>query len=119
MSQDRDSPPFEDSCRRAYAFCQQAKYAEAEACFHEALTLRPDSADVLSDLGTVLGLQARLKEALLHLERAIAVEPAHPRAHANLAAALLGLNRLGEAEAAARRAWRSTQSMPRRITTWG
>ena len=84
--------------------CQQARLAEAEACFHEALTLRPDSADVLNDLGTVLGMQSRLDEAVPYLERAIAAEPAHARAHSNLAAALFGLSRLDEAEAAARRA---------------
>jgi protein O-GlcNAc transferase len=103
---DTERPPssFEAWCKRALELCQEARYVEAEACFHEALALRPDSADVLNDLGTVLGLQSRLDEAAHYLERAIAAEPAHPRAHANLAAALLGLDRLSEAEAAARRA---------------
>lgn len=106
MSQDRVSPPltFDESCRRAHELCRQARFVEAETCLRESLSLRSDSADVLNDLGTVLGLQGRLEEAADYLERAIAMNPAHARAHSNLAAALLGLKRLDEAEVAARRA---------------
>jgi predicted O-linked N-acetylglucosamine transferase (SPINDLY family) len=102
--QSRPGSSFQACCREGYELCQQGRFGEAEACFHDALTLRPDSADVLSDLGTVLGLQSRLEEATHYLGRAIAAEPAHARAHTNLAAALLGLSRLDEAEVAARRA---------------
>ena len=82
--------------------CQQRRFGEAEARFHDALTLKPDSADVLNDLGTVLGLQSRPEEAVGTTSRGRSRRSrTHARAHANLAAALFGLNRLDEAEAAA------------------
>ncbi len=95
---------FEACCRRADAFCQQRRFAEAEAWYHEALRFRPDAADVLNDLGKVLALLSRPEEAVGTFRRAIAAQPDHARPHVNLAAVLLDLNRLDEAESAARRA---------------
>ena len=110
---------FEACCRDGFELCQQGRLGEAEARFHDALTLKPDSADVLNDLGTVLGLQSRLEEAAHYLRRAITAEPTLARRHANLAAALMGLKRLDEAEAAARAPWSSRPTTLPRTTTWG
>lgn len=101
---DGSAPTFESCCRRAYELSQLGRWAEAEPWYHEALALRPDSVDVLSDLAKVLVLQARPEEALEYLGRALAANPRNGVALINLAATLFGLNRLAEAEAAARMA---------------
>jgi protein O-GlcNAc transferase len=95
---------FEECCRRAYASCQQERFAEAETWYHQALGFRPDSADALNDLGKVLVLQSRPEEGTAYFRRAIAADPDHARAYLNLAAALFELNRLDQAEPAARQA---------------
>jgi protein O-GlcNAc transferase len=95
---------FEACCRRAYALCEQERFAEAESWYHQALAYRPDAADVLNDLGKVLVLQLRAEEGAGYFRRAVAADPEHARAFLNLAAAMFELNRMDEAEAAARRA---------------
>ncbi len=102
----REEPAWSfDTCRgRAYALCEQSRFAEAEPWFHQALQLRPESADLLNDLGKALVLQSRQEEGTSYLRKAIAADPRHARAHLNLATTLIALNRLAEAESAARKA---------------
>ena len=99
-----ETPAYADCCRRAYEFCEKGRFFEAEPWIRDALAIRPDSADLLNDLGKVLVLQSRSEEGLASFRRAIAVEPDHARAHLNLAAALFDLERAAEAEPVARRA---------------
>ena len=58
----------------------------------------------LIDEGIVLGRQGRLDDAAAMFRHALAADPQHPRAYANLAVALERLGRLDESLAAARRA---------------
>jgi predicted O-linked N-acetylglucosamine transferase (SPINDLY family) len=99
-------PPgsFEACFQRGYELRHQGRLGEAEAWYHQALQLRPDSADTLCNLGTVLFLQARLEEAETYFRRTIAGTPDHFLSHLNLAATLLEMDRVAEAEVLARRA---------------
>jgi predicted TPR repeat methyltransferase/predicted Zn-dependent protease len=76
-----------------------ARLSEAGELFRRLVSAAPKDAVALAELGALEVALGRPQEALLHLERAIAIEP-RSRAHADLAAALLILGRLDEAEAA-------------------
>ena len=53
----------------------QRRHAEAEPVFREALTLNPDDADVLNNLGTAVWEQGRAPEAMAYYLRAHQLKP--------------------------------------------
>ena len=53
----------------------QKRHAEAELVFREALTLDPDDADVLNNLGTAVWEQGRGSEAMAYYLRAHQLKP--------------------------------------------
>jgi Flp pilus assembly protein TadD len=63
--------------------------ATLEAVAHLRLVVkgRPDDADAWNNLGTALAMQGDLQEAARSFERALAVDPSHAAARANLARA--------------------------------
>lgn len=103
---------FEYCCRRGYEHCQNGDYRWGGFWLEEALEFRPDSGDLLSDLGKVMVLQSRLEDGAALFRRAIAADPGNARAHVNLAATLLELGQLDDAERAARRAVELEPSSP-------
>ena len=68
--------------------------AGADQHFARALKLRPKDPEILCDRGYSLYLRRRWADAEDSLKQAMAVDPAHPRSHANLA---LVLARQGDA----------------------
>jgi tetratricopeptide (TPR) repeat protein len=66
--------------------------------------LDPDSVEAQADLGVAYVALANLSQALDHAERALELEPNFHVLHENKAAVLMMLNRLEEAEQAARKA---------------
>lgn len=92
--------------RRGAVLQQQGRLAEAEACYRQAVALRPGPghARLCADLGVVLCLLGRLDEACTWLERAVGLEPTLAGAHHNLGNALFNLGRLDEAAASYRAA---------------
>ncbi len=78
--------------------------AEAEACYRQALALRPDYAAALNNLGNLLQGRGEHSQAEACYRRALALDPAYAEAHENLGAALLEQAKPVEAEASARRA---------------
>jgi predicted O-linked N-acetylglucosamine transferase (SPINDLY family) len=60
-----------------------ARYDDAIDCFREALAVAPDTAEILGNLGAVLGNCGLLDEAIDRM-RASATLAADPRAHGNL-----------------------------------
>ncbi len=85
--------------RLALDYQQRGDPAKAREVFAEGRRRFPDSAPIWLNSGVFLGEQGDLAEARACLERAIALAPANPAAHTNLAAACLAL---GDREGARR-----------------
>lgn len=78
------------------------RYAEAEACFAEALRLRPDFALAANNLGFVYYKQGRFPEAGRWFQNAIKADPSRAVAYLNLGDALDQAGDSKEAQAAFR-----------------
>jgi tetratricopeptide (TPR) repeat protein/SAM-dependent methyltransferase len=76
---------------------QQGRLDEAIARYEQALAIKPDFVDVLSNLGVALKDRGRVDEAIARYEQAIALQPDFADALYNLANALRDRGRLGEA----------------------
>lgn len=83
---------------------QAGRIDEALALYERALFLRPDYADVHSNMGVALFSRGRVDEAVEHYERAVVLNPEHANALNNLGAALATQGRLEEAAARCQRA---------------
>lgn len=79
---------------------------ESQCFFYQALTLDPEYADCLINLGNAFFGEDRLEDAELAYRKALQISPADVRAHQNLGVALQVLGRIAEAEAAFRTALR-------------
>lgn len=90
--------------RRGNVLMQQSRFADAEQAYKQALTLHPQDADALANLGRALHAQRRLPEAALASHLAVTVRPDFAEAQVDLACVLLDLGRLPEAEATLRTA---------------
>jgi protein O-GlcNAc transferase len=76
------------------------RLAEAETIYREVLTGDPNHFEALHMMGVLAGQVGRHKMALQLIGRAAAIAPGDAAAQCNLGAALLGENRLDEAEIA-------------------
>jgi tetratricopeptide (TPR) repeat protein len=65
-----------------------SRYAEAQALFEQALSLRPDDADILYRLNGVYWDVWKYPEALRLIEQAIALDPTQPPFYWSLASTL-------------------------------
>jgi predicted O-linked N-acetylglucosamine transferase (SPINDLY family) len=82
----------------------QGKLDEAVACYHRALKLKPDFAEVHSNLGNALKDQGKLDEAVACHRRALELKPDYAGALNNLGNALRDQGKLDEAVTSYRRA---------------
>lgn len=80
------------------------RFDDAETALREALEIRPDDPDLLTEGGALAEDQSRLEEALDWVGRALAVEPRDKLALLSRTGLLRKLRRFAEAEAAAREA---------------
>jgi Flp pilus assembly protein TadD len=64
-----------DYFRRGTSLLRERCFAEAEACFREALRIDPDDADVLNNLGTAVWEQGRAGESMAYYLRAHQFKP--------------------------------------------
>jgi tetratricopeptide (TPR) repeat protein len=94
----------EEHFRQGNLLREAGRGEEAIAAFCAALALRPESAEVASNLGHLLEQAGRLEEALVYYRQAIAANPGLPEAQHNLGNALFKTHRLAEAVGAFRRA---------------
>src|SRR5262249_2525427 len=78
---------------------QQGRLGGAEACFRQAIRLKPDYADAHNNLGVALRDQQQLSEAEVCFREAVRLQPHYAAAHNNLGAALREQGRVREAEA--------------------
>src|SRR5262249_58356049 len=65
----------EMNCSDLSSLMGQRRFAEAESLLREALRIRPDDADVVNKLGTVLWEQGRVVEAETFFVRANQLNP--------------------------------------------
>lgn len=82
----------------------QKQYTKAIRCYGRVLTVAPDSAEVLNNLGAVHQLRGDSKPAAECFRRALTLKPGYAQAHCNLGVALRKLGRLNDAIACQRRA---------------
>jgi tetratricopeptide (TPR) repeat protein len=75
------------------------RLAEAAAAYRKILALRPDSAEVYSNLGDILREQGKLDAAAAHYERAVALKPALFQTLNNLGNLLRAQGKLHQAAA--------------------
>jgi predicted O-linked N-acetylglucosamine transferase (SPINDLY family) len=95
---------FEQMMREALAHHQAGRWAEAVAAYRRALALRPDYAEVYSNLGLALQNLGRFEEAIGAFERAAGLRPDLAAIQANMGNALRAGARFHGAIAAYRRA---------------
>jgi predicted O-linked N-acetylglucosamine transferase (SPINDLY family) len=83
---------------------EHGRFAEAEACFLEALAIEPGYAEAHFKLGNIFYTRRQLPEAEACYRRAIAIAPDYVKAHYNLGNVLRDSSRLAEAETSYQRA---------------
>ena len=107
----RDPENFDALHGLAIVRSQQGEFAPAESLLAHALALRPGSAELLYNRGSLLHKLGRNQDALTCLDAALAVRSDYPEALGNRGALLMDLGRHDEALAdfnrltAARPAW--------------
>ena len=100
------------SSGRISALCQRQllQYEAAAGSLRRSLALRPQSAETLNALASVLRSQGREADAKAAFEQVLAIDPNHVAANVNLAKALSEERRLAEAESHLARAVGSLRS---------
>lgn len=86
-----------DLLKAALHHHQTGRLPEAEALYRQVLTIKPDNADVLFNLGVALKQQGKADEAIAAYRQTIDIRPNYAEAHYNLGNLLLGLSKLDEA----------------------
>src|ERR1700683_1567832 len=89
MSAPTDQLSPVDLQQTARVAAREGRGEEAIRALLQALVLRPESAELLNDLGNALLNQRQFGHAVASYERAISVRPDYPQAHINLGNAYL------------------------------
>jgi predicted O-linked N-acetylglucosamine transferase (SPINDLY family) len=84
---------------RGVALAQKGKPAEGEACFRQAVRVKPDFAQGHGNLGNALAELGRPEEALAAYAEAVRLDPDFAQGHSNLGNLLVELGRFEEAVA--------------------
>jgi superkiller protein 3 len=82
----------------------QGELARSEAAYRKVIDLKPEYAEVYTNLGLVLQQQRKLEDAVAAHRKAIELRNNYPNAYTNLGLALQDQGKLAEAEAAYRKA---------------
>jgi predicted O-linked N-acetylglucosamine transferase (SPINDLY family) len=98
---------------------QSGRFAEAEACYRQALALVPAHPEALHLLGLLAHQIGRSDIAQTLIERAIGADASRPTYHLNHGAALQALGRLDEAVTAWRRALALRPAYPEAFNNLG
>jgi tetratricopeptide (TPR) repeat protein len=97
-------PPAKKLFDRGQQAAAEAKYQEAVEAFRQAVSIDPEFADGLNELGVAEAATGDLAHAAEDFQKAIDVAPEHPMALPNLSIVLAKLQRFHEAAEVARRA---------------
>lgn len=88
---------FETAFHRGRELQQQGRYADAAACYRDALAARPDHAGAHNNLAVALMALGLLDEAIASFKQAVACQPDYPEAHNNMGVAYKRLGLVNEA----------------------
>lgn len=88
----------QDAFLRAMAFHKEKQLSAAERLYERALSLQPDHAGALCNLGLLRLQEGKVNESTVLLRQAVAQDPNSAEAHSYLGAALQRLGILSEAE---------------------
>jgi protein O-GlcNAc transferase len=91
----------------------------AIAGLRRALTLAPDDAEILNNLGSLLREERQVEEAIVCHHRALRLRPEFPEAHSNLGNALRDYGRLDEAAVCFETALRLRPAFPAALVNYG
>ena len=80
----------------ANALQEQGKLEEAIEAYNKALAIKPDYAEVYSNIGNILKEQGELEAAVEAYNKSLAIKPHDALVHKNLSFALLNNGRLSE-----------------------
>jgi tetratricopeptide (TPR) repeat protein len=97
-------PEAKKAFDRGQRLVAENKYSEAITAFRQAVTVDPEYADGLNELGVVEAATGDLEHAAEHFQKAVDLAPEHSAALPNLSIALAKLKRFHEAAEVARRA---------------
>jgi tetratricopeptide (TPR) repeat protein len=95
------------------ALSELGRFAEAEACYQEALRLNPRYADAHNNLGSAYKEQGRFEEALACYQLALWLSPDMPSVRWNRSLALLQMGRFEEGWPEYEWRWKRRQMKPR------
>ncbi|MGA2229872.1 MAG: tetratricopeptide repeat protein [Tepidisphaeraceae bacterium] len=107
---------MDDALKRAAAFHQAGRLAEADALYQQVLAQQPNDAAALHGAGVVALQNGRFAEAVELIGRAVAISPSSASYHMNLGVALHKLTRLDDAIAAYRTALGLHWNNPKALT---
>lgn len=79
------------------SFIQAGYWKDSETLFHHTLAVTGNNSIIENDLGKVLLIDGRTDEALVHLRRAVDIDPSYAIAHYNLGQAFLAKGEVAEA----------------------
>jgi Flp pilus assembly protein TadD len=94
----QDSDKAQQHARRGLNLAGAGDLKAAESELRQAAELAPTRATYLADLGMILGMQQRFKEAGTYFKRALKLDPGNLTVRRNLAVAQWHLNQLREAK---------------------
>lgn len=84
---------------RGLHYAEAGELGKAEEDLRRAVKLAPNNPEFVAELGGILGLEHKLEESLLYLEKAVSLDPQNDMARRNLASSQWQLGRLEEAKA--------------------
>jgi peptidoglycan/xylan/chitin deacetylase (PgdA/CDA1 family)/tetratricopeptide (TPR) repeat protein len=87
-----------DLDRQGRQFYREQKYNDAQSAFAKAVSLKPNDAVLLNNLGFIFYELGRYNDAVTWLEKTLAADPNRKEAHGNIADAYLKLGRKAEAK---------------------
>lgn len=99
-------------CDLGRSYSDSARFDEAQRCFEQALVIDGLNSDALTQIGELQLSKGNSELALDYFERVLQRPPAFHNALVHRVSALTELNRLGEAESAAREALKNFPESP-------
>jgi tetratricopeptide (TPR) repeat protein len=85
-------------CRAGETYISKRQFVNAEICLWQVLRINPSFVPALVDMGSIKAEQGKTAEALLYLNKALALDPLNASAHYNLSALYKMQGRFAESQ---------------------
>ncbi len=86
-------------CRAGETYISRRQFVSAEICLWQVLRINPSFAPALVDMGSIRAEQGKTAEAIVYLNKALALDPLNASAHCNLSALYRMQGRFAESQA--------------------